>query len=582
LVGGDALYGNIQEAATHLKSADSYGEFKEAIKTSNSLHPLNDYLFDPLSYARYYCELDCEVLLRGFVRNRRETARILCFPDGREDGVPCLLDSFNAVSCSQIASHLLKKSQCFEGTYNLSGSVRDYVASAVVGGRVMVRANIPHKCEKEIDDLDACSLYPSAMARMAGELGGFPVGLPKVWTSDVDLNDPTIHYYVITVQITKVDKHLHFPILSYMDTFGGRHFSNIIVGKHITMDKVTWEDAQKFQGIEGELVCGIYFNEGGNAKIGKMIRYLYESRKVLKRMGNKPGEQVRKLMMNSSYGRTIMKPIPTEMVFISGKQKIKDYIYKHSVTIKVISQVREDFAIVERFHSLYNHLSQPQVGAFILSMSKRIMNEVICLAEDIKAPIHYQDTDSMHIEKRFIPSLGQAFFDRYKRPLLAAPGKKNLKEYEYGDDDLGLFHGDFEGVRGWEPPTSVLSVFCGKKMYMDRLKMTKKAKEGEEIETIFKNHIRFKGVPSDAITTHVKDDESIDTVYDLYVSILNGERYAIDLLKSNRPFFESKKHTMKTSTKKKFIREIGLIHYQRDRAIAEAKISNFDLHSMEY
>jgi hypothetical protein len=38
-------------------------------------------------------------------------------------------------------------------------------------------------------------------------------------------------------------------------------------------------------------------------------------------------------------------------------------------------------------------------------MSKRIMNEVICLAEDNEIEIFYQDTDSMHIQKADIPRL---------------------------------------------------------------------------------------------------------------------------------------------------------------------------------
>ena len=36
-------------------------------------------------------------------------------------------------------------------------------------------------------------------------------------------------------------------------------------------------------------------------------------------------------------------------------------------------------------------------GIITLDMSKRIMNEVMCLAEDIKIPIYYQDTDSMQM-----------------------------------------------------------------------------------------------------------------------------------------------------------------------------------------
>ena len=37
------------------------------------------------------------------------------------------------------------------------------------------------------------------------------------------------------------------------------------------------------------------------------------------------------------------------------------------------------------------------LGIGILSMSKRIMNEVICLVEDLNIKIFYQDTDSMHL-----------------------------------------------------------------------------------------------------------------------------------------------------------------------------------------
>ena len=41
-------------------------------------------------------------------------------------------------------------------------------------------------------------------------------------------------------------------------------------------------------------------------------------------------------------------------------------------------------------------------------MSKRIMNEVICLAEDKKLPIFYQDTDSLHIEEKNVDLLTEA------------------------------------------------------------------------------------------------------------------------------------------------------------------------------
>lgn len=45
------------------------------------------------------------------------------------------------------------------------------------------------------------------------------------------------------------------------------------------------------------------------------------------------------------------------------------------------------------------------IGVLILDMSKRIMNEVMCLAEDLKINIYYTDTDSMHIDKKGLEKL---------------------------------------------------------------------------------------------------------------------------------------------------------------------------------
>lgn len=274
-----------------------------------------------------------------------------------------------------------------------------------------------------------------------------------------------------------------------------------------------------------------------------------------------------KLTMNSSYGRTIMKPVETDMVFLAGGEtRIRDYIVKHSVAIKTIDYVRDDFAIVEKFKSLYEHLSQPQIGAFILSVSKRIMNEVICTAEGISAEIHYQDTDSMHIEKEDLPRLGKAFFSKYDRPLIVCKHKKKeeLEEYETNQEGLGMFHGDFAGAKGCSQPVSIRSVFCGKKMYMDELSMVEYSTGKVHIS----EHIRMKGVPSKAIERYVEEHERLESVFDFYESLLLGEKHLIDLTQAGRPFFLSTKG-MKTSTRNIFTREVKMIQRQKDRAIIE-------------
>ena len=54
---------------------------------------------------------------------------------------------------------------------------------------------------------------------------------------------------------------------------------------------------------------------------------------------------------------------------------------------------KEEF-IVKKLKTINNHYSCPQVGVEVLSMAKRIMNEVTCSAEDNSIEMFYQDTDN--------------------------------------------------------------------------------------------------------------------------------------------------------------------------------------------
>ena len=57
-----------------------------------------------------------------------------------------------------------------------------------------------------------------------------------------------------------------------------------------------------------------------------------------------------------------------------------------------------------------SHYNYCHCGVEILSMSKRIMNEVMCSAEDLDLEIFYQYTDSMHIKYEEVPILTKDFF----------------------------------------------------------------------------------------------------------------------------------------------------------------------------
>ena len=87
-----------------------------------------------------------------------------------------------------------------------------------------------------------------------------------------------------------------------------------------------------------------------------------------------------------------------EEVYLSEK-KLIPYLIKNNSKIKKVINLNDHLWVATVGKSIDTYVSNTLLGVQILSMSKRIMNEVICLAEDNHIKIFYQDTDSMHILK---------------------------------------------------------------------------------------------------------------------------------------------------------------------------------------
>ena len=99
--------------------------------------------------------------------------------------------------------------------------------------------------------------------------------------------------------------------------------------------------------------------------------------------------------MNSRYGKTILKPIETET-------RVKQEKYYHEYVSFNYNYIQSSVKVGDRYYikktkSILRHVNYSLCGVEILSMSKRVMNEVMTLAEDEGLNIWYQDTDSMHI-----------------------------------------------------------------------------------------------------------------------------------------------------------------------------------------
>jgi hypothetical protein len=211
--------------------------------------------------------------------------------------------------------------------------------------------------------------------------------------------------------------------------------------------------------------------------------------------------------MNSGYGKSIMKPVESETKFFDDERSAKVYITRHYNWITSFVKFGKKTK-VSKMQVLSKHFNIAHVGVCILSMSKRIMNEVMCLAEDNGLDLYYQDTDSMHIKDCDIATLSSKFADKYGRTLI---GK-----------NMGQFHSDFD-LKGCKDIYARRSVFLGKKAYCDEI-VGVDADGNEKVGY----HIRMKGIP-DSCLMRTCTDLKYANPFEMYVDMYNGKSIEFDL-----------------------------------------------------
>ncbi len=512
--------------------------------------------FDHIKYANIYCEQDVNVQYKSYMKLREWILEITG------------LDIINYLTISSVAYDFMKKEGCLDGCYNMTGMVRDFIQQTVVGGRCMISENKMAHIREKIEDLDAASLYPSAMRRLS-----FLLGMPKVLKTKNYEEMKKYDGFFVEINITKIGIKRKFPLMSKMNDEGVRMFENKTGTYYV--DNIALEDMIKFQKIEFEVVRGFYFNSGVNDKVKEFIKNIYDIRAREKKAGNQI-ESVYKLLMNSCYGKSILTNEENEVVYKSGSAGLQ-YIARNFELINNYTKIEgcDKYRIVKN-KVLDDHFSAPHVGSQILSMSKRIMNEVMCLAEDMGIPIHYQDTDSMHIEFGRINELRDEFKKIYDRELIGS--------------DMGQFKSDFD-YKSDEVMYAVESIFLAKKCYIDKIKTVRNG------VVKYHYHYRMKGIPSNTISkyfydnyekdkaqeyveydslTHDKKAEKIEyyegNYMKLYRDLYKGEEVTFNLLDANIKFQKNKNFTIET--RKKFDRTVFFIEDKKEREAKRKEIND--------
>ncbi len=490
----------ISEYIEHVKRK----ERKTFYENMKQLGPEFDYdaltkTFSPIKYYKYYLHYDVLVLCKGMLTLRESLKAITG------------LDMYNSLTISSITDKFVKKEGCYDGVQEVCGNLRHYIAQATPGGRVHANTDYVKKTVKKmIEDFDACSLYPSAMYRMCREMGVCIGQCKRLETHNLK-DIEKFSYSILTVNILKVNKEQQMPFIQRRCDGISEYINKVpLEGMKTIIDIITLQDYIKFHKIDYEILDGVYWNEGYNKKLGDVIKTLYDNRLKYKKEGNEAMQNTLKLMLNSVYGKTINKKSYSKVVIVEDKD-FRNWVDNYFYNIKNIIKIndRQWKFVMDQTDNSYN---KGHVGAMVLSYSKRIMNEVMNVANDNGIIIYYQDTDSMHIDMSKIKYNGEEYSGI---ELL----KLKYKE-EYGRDLEGKymeqFHGDFALEGAVSDIHSVTSIFLGKKCYMDML-------EGfdENGMLVRGYHVRLKGITEPG--HRAEANKMIGSYYKLFQKLAKDE-----------------------------------------------------------
>lgn len=610
---------SIREAKKHLHKRGEYGQF---LKNIERWGLRKHDKFDLVEYAARYCEMDVEVLRQGYGKFREwilefsiDIDKILTVPGFADKflkaaGVYDRVFSLANTPRAFIQRHVVggrvmvgnnerrhikpiavwRKSWSRSAMKALAGRLKhvEDIERIAPGNRVTAShvlkvagksdpVEIPKKMKNirlangdtvscnPLADFDGVSLYPSAMVRLGKDLGGYLRGRPKVIQPDQMNMDflSKVDGYFVEAKVTKVGKHREMPLLNYLDENGSRVYSNDMVGKTVYLDRVGMEDAIQFQAAEFELVRGYYYDEGRTPTIEQTMGFLFQERLNKKKTGN-PIQVVYKLIMNSGYGRTLLKPVESTSRIYNTTSEMREQVSFNYESIKsAINISGTDKWVVKKWAPIDRHFNQVHIGVEVLSMSKRIMNEVLCTADDMGISIHYQDTDSMHVAEVELPRIIAEYKRRYGRDLV---GKQ-----------LNQFHTDFDihkplmdvdnrrmgssGTISCKTIQAVETICLWKKAYADHLVGI--SKKGKIVEDY---HLRMKGIPSASIwyrlhtkpsKADIKEPPSFTDPMDLYRYLVSGLPVTFDLACGGKKASFDMKSDFTIHTRQEFCRRVS-------------------------
>ena len=528
---------SIRKALTDIPDEDR-NRFLKAI------HPfkISEAYFDVIQYSAEYCRIDVKLLQEGFESFRKMV--------NSEFG----LEVLDVISTPSLAKKIISLDEDIKRVPHVSCSLRELISQTCVGGRTTLRDNKMHDCTScELLDLDVTSLYPYAFTFLTD----VPTSEPKIAPPTDNIYDDIVDLYddlniekgswlFGEVDILKIKNPRHIPSLSRIDKETLVRNWEDKPGVYM-LNHVQLEDLCNFQNILFKFNGGVYYPKSkDDVSYREFFLNLFDKRHVYKEEGN-PIQEVYKLLMNSQHGKMTQNPITSTEIFreVYDKESSERFDYFVAHNFQEIEEYRQlpslekdsDFSryVIKKSKAVGSYQNQAQVASVMYAYSKRVMNQVIYLAEDNNMKVYYTDTDSMFLDKKNLTRLSKLYRKKYNRTLL---GK-----------GLGYFHSDFDVPETEDSNTYAKGIFLGKKSYFLKCRYTSKVNGKRET----KNIERMKGIPASAIHQYYLANDS--NMSELMTRLYNHEKVTFDL-STNQTRFEIDDN-FKYKNKSDFLREVA-------------------------
>lgn len=512
---------NICDYLQHIKK-DDHEQFFKNLRDEPELFQYDEkqQKFNCMTYYKYYLNYDCLTLRAG----------LNIFNDSIKQLTDDKINITKVLTTSSMGHAYASIMGAYDGVYEITGNLRAYVAQAVQGGRVQANKQFEKKeiiISGGVQILDAVSLYPSSMERL-GQENGLPLGPAKKFIGEPPAD---ANYFIAEVVISKINKSQQMPFICVKDDIKKslQYLNEVKDPVTVFIDSRTLEDWERFQKIEYKIIEGVYWNEGYNNKIGQIIRHLYNERARFKQLKNSGMSEIIKLIMNSLYGKTIQKTSNSKIIYKDDFKYIRrnwDNITYY--TDKGRGQYRIKMTTPDDSYNLGH------IGTTILSMSKRIMNELQDLTNEMKILTFYGDTDSSFIANNDILRLDEEYKKRYGRPLLG----DDLQQQQY---DFSLYDVKKQNIKATK------AIFLGKKSYCCFIEGDGKSKF----------HYKLKGVSVHSIQAKANAEFNGD-IYEMYKAMSNGQPTTFILNPSDlQPSFVFRNHEVFTMPAGSFTRSLS-------------------------